>query len=285
MADAGIEVCCFDILLNDSAARTRISSKADAAKVRICSDLRALIDASDLIVSAVTASSARQVAMDSAAWLQPRHWFLDINSVSPGVKRANAARVEAAGAAYVEAAVMAAIPPQRLRTPMLLGGKKAAELADILSSYGMQVTAVSEEIGAASAIKMCRSVMIKGIEALAVECLFAARRFGAEQAVLASLDKTFPGMGWLGTQPDYLIGRIAEHGRRRAAEMREVAATLREAGMEPLMATATAERQQAVVDRMAECGMTYPEIEPFSWRVLADKLCQNSVTERTFSDL
>lgn len=149
----------------------------------------------------------------------------------------------------------------------------------------MQVTAVSDEIGTASAIKMCRSVMIKGIEALTVECLFAARRFGAEQAVLASLDKTFPGMGWLGTQPDYLISRVAEHGRRRAAEMREVAATLREVGIEPLTATATAERQQAVVDRMAKCGMTYPELEPFSWRVLADELYQSSVTERTFSDL
>lgn len=272
LAAAGLEVSCYDILFDDPVTRPLLVARADRSGVACRESLRRLIEVSDLVISAVTASAAQQVASDSAAYLQRRHWFMDINSVSPTVKRANAARVEASGAAYIEAAVMAAIPPQRLRTPLLLGGPKAGELAQILSSYGMQATAIAVEIGTASAIKMCRSVMIKGIEALTVECLFAARHFGAEQAVLASLDKTFPGMGWLGAQPDYFVSRIAEHGRRRAAEMREVADTLRDAGIEPLMATATAERQQAVVDRMKKLGLRYSELEPFSWGALADRL-------------
>ncbi len=103
----------------------------------------------------------------------------------------------------------------------------------------MNATAVSDKIGVASAVKMCRSVMIKGMEALAVECLFAARRYGAEEAVLASLDATYPQMGWRDKLPDYLVSRVAEHGRRRAAEMREVAESLRDVGIDPLMAEAT----------------------------------------------
>jgi 3-hydroxyisobutyrate dehydrogenase-like beta-hydroxyacid dehydrogenase len=167
---------------------------------------------------------------------------------------------------------MAPVPPQRLAVPMLLGGRRAGRLAAALKALGMNATAVAEEIGTASAIKMCRSIMIKGLEALTVECLFAARRFGAEDAVLASLDKTFPSMGWNAKLPDYLVGRVAEHGRRRAAEMREVALTVEDVGVSPLMATATAQRHDALVDRMAAAGLTYPADGKFLWRVLADAL-------------
>jgi 3-hydroxyisobutyrate dehydrogenase-like beta-hydroxyacid dehydrogenase len=119
---------------------------------------------------------------------------------------------------------------------------------------------------------MCRSILIKGLEALTVECLLAARAFGAEDRVLASLDHTYPHMGWAGDLPDYLVSRVAEHGRRRAAEMREVAATLRDIGLEPLMAAATAERQQWLIERMEAAGIEYRAGETFAWRALADAL-------------
>src|SRR5262249_25156248 len=127
-------------------------------------------------------------------------------------------------------------------------------------------------IGVASAVKMCRSIMIKGIEALAVECLLAARRFGAEQEVLASLNGTYPSMGWLDALPDYLVSRVAGDGRRRAAEMREVARTLADVKLEPTMALATALRQDWLVDAMAARDIPYPRHEAFSWRALADAL-------------
>jgi len=168
--------------------------------------------------------------------------------------------------------VMAPVPPHRLVVPMLLGGRRAGALAAALKAFGMHATAVADKIGTASAIKMCRSIMIKGIEALVVECMFAARRFDAEDAVLASLDKTFPIMGWKAELPDYLVSRVAEHGRRRAAEMREVAATLEDIGIRPIMAAATAERQDALVRQMVEAGVPYPAGEEFSWRALADAL-------------
>ena len=272
LAAAGLSVAAYDILLDDPASRAAMSVKIESAGARVCDTLSAAIKGAQLVISAVTAASAADVARDAAGSLTTGQVFLDINSVSPATKRANAQAVESSGADYVEAAVMAPVPPQRLAVPMLLGGRSASALAARLRELGMNTTAVSEEIGVASAIKMCRSIIIKGLEALTVECLLAARRFGAEKEVLASLDRTYPHMGWTGTHPDYLVSRVAEHGRRRAAEMREVAQTLRDVGIEPLMASATAERQEWLVDAMAAKGLKYRHDEPFSWKALIDSL-------------
>jgi 3-hydroxyisobutyrate dehydrogenase-like beta-hydroxyacid dehydrogenase len=225
----------------------------------------------------VTASSAADVAGKAAESLRAGQVLLDINSVSPARKLSNAALVEAAGADYVEAAVMAPVPPQRLRVPMLLGGKRAGVLAVELRNVGMNTTALSEQIGVASAVKMCRSIVIKGLEALTVESLLAARQFGAEREVLESLSGTFPSMGWTGQLPDYLISRAAEHGRRRAAEMREVARTLQDVDVEPVMALATAARQDWLIDAMAAKGLNYSSLSsPFSWRDLVDRLTKDT---------
>jgi 3-hydroxyisobutyrate dehydrogenase-like beta-hydroxyacid dehydrogenase len=272
LAQQGPAVSTYDILLDAPAARPAMLERVRAAAVAPCDTLGDAVRDADLVISAVTASSSRDVARDAAAWLRPGQIFLDVNSVSPETKRGNARAVEASGADYVEAAVMAPVPPQRLAVPMLLGGRRASALAAVLKGLGMNATVAAEEIGTASAIKMCRSIMIKGIEALVVESMFAARRFGAEQAVLASLDKTFPHMGWNAQLPDYLVSRVAEHGRRRAAEMREVALTLEDVGITPTMAAATAARHDALVRQMAAAGVAYPAEGTFSWRALADAL-------------
>jgi 3-hydroxyisobutyrate dehydrogenase-like beta-hydroxyacid dehydrogenase len=268
LAAKGGEVVTYDILLNTPA----MLEKAKQARVSAAQSFDAAVKDADLVISAVTAASSGDVALGASKALRAGQIFLDINSCSPATKRSNAQLVESSGAAYVEAAVMAPVPPQRLKVPMLLGGRRAAELAPALQALGMNATFLSEEIGVASAVKMCRSVVIKGLEALAVESMLAARRFGAEQEVLASLQGTFPQMGWQDKLPDYLISRVAEHGRRRAAEMREVAHTLQDVGVEPTMARATAARQDALIDAMAAHGVAYPHGDAFSWRWLADAL-------------
>jgi 3-hydroxyisobutyrate dehydrogenase-like beta-hydroxyacid dehydrogenase len=175
---------------------------------------------------------------------------------------------------FVEAAVMAPVSPQRLKVPMLLGGVRAATVAGRLQALGMNVRPVSERIGVASAIKMCRSVIIKGLEAIAVESMFTARRYGAEKEVLESLAATYPGMGWDGALPDYLISRVAEHGKRRAAEMREAAQAVADAGLEPLTALATARRQDWLAQVIAEFSLAVPKGETFAWRELADAIAE-----------
>lgn len=274
LAASGCEVSTYDILFDAPQSRAAMRAKAERAKVRAADSLADAVKDVELIISAVTASSSGDVAALAAKSLRAGQLFLDINSVSPGKKKSSCKVLETSGADYVEAAVMAPVPPQRLKVPMLLGGRRATEVAPLLAQLGLNVKPIATEIGIASAVKMCRSVIIKGIESLAVESMLAARKLGAEEQVLASLAQTYPGMGWDKALPDYLISRVAEHGRRRAAEMREVARTLKDVGIDPTMAAATAVRQDQLIDAMSAAGIAYRQDEPFSWRALADELIE-----------
>jgi 3-hydroxyisobutyrate dehydrogenase-like beta-hydroxyacid dehydrogenase len=271
-ASRGLEVSTYDILFDAPASREAMLAKARSLKVRAAENLADATADAQLVVSAVTASSALGVAVDLAQLLGTGQVFLDLNSVSPATKQRMANHFAKSPAHFIEAAVMAAFPPQRLKTPILLGGSHASDDAPRLSAIGLNVSVASDRIGVASAVKMCRSVVIKGLEAIAVESMLAARRYGAEDAVLKSLAATFPEMGWQEELPDYLISRVAEHGRRRAEEMREVAQAVRDVGIDPLMAEAIAERQDALVEAIAANLPGVRVEKSFSWRELADAL-------------
>jgi 3-hydroxyisobutyrate dehydrogenase-like beta-hydroxyacid dehydrogenase len=169
-------------------------------------------------------------------------YYLDINSVSPGRKQ-ETAKLLGDNARYVDVAVVAAIHPKRHRTPLLIAGPHAKPIAPLLREMDMELDVVGDTVGAAAAIKMIRSVMIKGIEALTLECFLAAARAGALDEVTASLKNNYPGLDW-STLSEYNLERMASHGERRAAEMEESAATLRELGLDPLMVDATVKRQR-----------------------------------------
>jgi 3-hydroxyisobutyrate dehydrogenase-like beta-hydroxyacid dehydrogenase len=273
-------VRAYDILLDDAATRDAMAKKAAAAGVAAADSHAAAVKGADLVISSVTAACAVDVARAFAPHGARGQVFLDINSISPEAKRGNARAIEASGADYVEAAVMAAVPPKRLKVPMLLGGPRAREVGATLNAMGFSTEVAGDAIGIASAIKMCRSVMIKGLEALTVECLLGARRYGAEKEVLASLAGTFPGMGWDKDLPNYLIGRVAEHGRRRAAEMREVAATLTGGGIAPRMASSTAELHDWFVDALGAADAAWNGDGAFDWRKSVDALLKSAAAEK-----
>jgi len=282
-AAVGLEVSAFDILLNAEPSRSAMMAKAKSAKVRACDSLEAAILGADLVISAVTACSAADVAVSAAPFLRGGQIYMDLNSVSPDTKLSIARDLNSSPATFVEAAVMAAVSPQRLKVPMLLGGADAATAAERLSAIGMNVKAISDRVGVASAIKMCRSIIIKGLEALTVESMFTARRYGAEKQVLESLAAAYPGMGWTEALPDYLIGRVAEHGKRRAAEMREAAQAVADAGLEPFTALATAQRQDWLAQTIAEFSLAMPKDKTFAWQELADSIAKSYLAEQETS--
>jgi 3-hydroxyisobutyrate dehydrogenase-like beta-hydroxyacid dehydrogenase len=272
LALRGMKVSVFDILFNSNRGRQPMLRKAQAYGVTAARGLGDCLHKAELVISAVTASSALDVAKEAAPILAEDQLFLDINSVSPGSKRKAAKYVERRRARYIEAAVMSPVPKHRLQVPILLGGPHAFEAAEPLQRIGMNAKPLSDQLGVASAVKMCRSVIIKGLEALVIESLFAARRYGAEDRVLESLAASYPGMGWEIDLPDYLISRVAEHGGRRAVEMREVAQTLKLVGIEPLMALAAAQRQQQLAGEIAKRNFALDASKQFSWRSLSDAL-------------
>jgi 3-hydroxyisobutyrate dehydrogenase-like beta-hydroxyacid dehydrogenase len=243
---------------------------AAQSSVMACSSIAQLCSSADLVISAVTASNTLAVAQAAAMHIRPGAIFLDLNSASPGTKQQAAALIDAAGAHYVEAGVMTSVPPYGVRVPMLLGGARAAELADVLMAWGMDAKAVSEKLGVASAIKMCRSVMIKGLEALVIESYTTARTYGVEAHVLPTLAETFPSIDWEQAGA-YFFSRVVQHGQRRAEEMREAANTVQEAGFEPFMARAIADKQQWVADQAR--GGVFDGLEKnASWQAYADRL-------------
>jgi 3-hydroxyisobutyrate dehydrogenase-like beta-hydroxyacid dehydrogenase len=201
----------------------------------------------DIVFLAVTASSSLQAAQSCLPGLRQGQLFCDINSVSPQRKIETAALVAPTGALYVDVAVMAPVAPYLHKVPCLIGGPGAEALLPRARAMGMKMDYVSAEVGQASAIKMFRSIMIKGLEALVLESMLAASEYRVEERVLASLKETFPALDWEKLS-GYMIERVVSHGKRRAAEMREVAETLRGIGIEPLMAGATAARQQWLAD-------------------------------------
>ncbi len=218
----------------------------------------------------VTAGEALKVAQQAAALLQPGQYFLDLNSVAPETKR-QAAEHFLPGA-YIDVAVMAPVPPARLQTPLLIGGPQAEAIAPRLQGLGLNARYGASTVGQVSAIKMCRSVMIKGLEALTTECLFAAREYGVEEEVLSSLHHSFPSLGWTGAFPDYLISRVAEHGIRRSEEMEEVVKTLRDVGSAGIMSEAIAKSQRQLPEQMAARSLSYRQLMPFDWKTLVARL-------------
>ncbi len=197
-----------------------------------------------LVVSAVTASQSVAAARDAASGMEPGAFLFDLNSASPGHKQAARDAVEAAGGRYVEAALMSPIGPRRLASPFLLGGAHSAAFLGVAEGYGMTgATALGGEVGRAAATKLCRSVIVKGLESLLSESLLAARTLGVERDVLDSLPNILPPADWEAVA-GYFMTRSVQHGRRRAEEMEEAAATVAEAGIEPWMARATVERQR-----------------------------------------
>ncbi len=251
---------------------TQAAELAHAAQAGVTAhrSARALCEASDLVISAVTASNTLAVAQEAATVIRPGSIFLDVNSASPGTKQQCAALIDAKGAHYVEAGVMTSVPPYGIRVPMLLGGARAAELAVVLDGWGMDAKAISEKLGVASAIKMCRSIMIKGLEALVIESYATARAYGVEDHVLPTLQETFPSIDWQ-QQGAYFFSRVVQHGQRRAEEMRESANTVREAGFEAIMTASIADKQQRVAD-LAAAGVFADLPKGARWQDYADRL-------------
>jgi 3-hydroxyisobutyrate dehydrogenase-like beta-hydroxyacid dehydrogenase len=242
LRESGIErIAAWDILFPQSEG-ARLKTAGEAMGARCAVSAQEAVAETDMVISAVTAASSLEAARSVAPHLAGNPYYLDINSVSPGRKQ-ETAKLLANRARYVDVAVVSAIHPKRHRTPLLIAGPQAESVSPLLRELEMQLSVVGDTVGAAAAIKMIRSVMIKGIEALTLECFLAASRAGILEEVTASLKNNYPGLDWPKIT-EYNLERMATHGERRAAEMEEAAATLRELGLDPLMVDATVERQR-----------------------------------------
>ncbi|WP_253825709.1 DUF1932 domain-containing protein [Vibrio sp. RE86] len=216
------------------------------------------IDGAQVIFSLVTADQAEPALQALIPSLSEKQIILDCNSCSPKTKQRLAQQVKAQGAEYIDVAIMAPVLAAKPRIPLNISGERADKVSDYLSQVGFDVEVISEQVGDASSIKMLRSVMVKGLEALTTECLLAARKSGVEEHVLKSLSSTYPGLA-LDDLSRYHMERMLNHGERRHAELKEVAATLGELEMNHSMVTGAMNWHQS----LGELSIEYIE-QPLS---------------------
>jgi 3-hydroxyisobutyrate dehydrogenase-like beta-hydroxyacid dehydrogenase len=266
--EPGAAVAAYDVRFCGPDAPV-LMAKAREAGVAPHPELARALDGAGIVLSAVVGSAAVEAGRAAASHLDAGQTYVDLNSVSPATKRAVERAVAASGAHFVEAAVMARVSPHAHRVPILLAGADAEAIAARLNAIGMRTEAVGNRVGQASANKMLRSIMIKGIEALLIECLVAARRCGIEERILDSVGETFPGVDWR-KAATYHLGRTAIHGARRVTEMQEVAQTLGELELEPLLADAIAKRIGWAFERLRDTQWT--QGEPGSYREILDAI-------------
>lgn len=245
-AQRPVEIRAYDIKTDSEHARGSKWREYAAAHVTGARSAKEALEDADAVLSLVTADQALRVAEAGAPHLANGALWYDMNSVAPDTKRAAARAVEAAGGRYVDVAVMSPVHPSRANVPLLVSGRHAASAVDGLMSIGFtSVRIVAGDVGRASSIKMIRSVIVKGIEALTAECVLAAGAANVLDEVLASLDASPPPPAWT-ERADYNLDRMMVHGLRRAAEMEEVVKTLDALGTGSAMTRATVARQRAI---------------------------------------
>jgi 3-hydroxyisobutyrate dehydrogenase-like beta-hydroxyacid dehydrogenase len=238
----GVEkIKVWDISFSDPSSIP--SNAANRFDVEQATSAENLIADASIVISAVTAEQTLNAVKSCFPAMEKNSYYMDVNSASPEEKKRAAEIINGTGAKYIEASIMSPIFPKRIKAPILLSGKFADEFVNIAYEVGFTgAKSCSDKYGVASATKMCRSVIVKGVESLLSESLLTARHYGVEDSVLKSLGDLFPGPDW-GKIAPYMISRSLMHGKRRAEEMREVMKTVADAGVEPIMSEACSKRQ------------------------------------------
>lgn len=238
----------YDVLIHDGDAGA-MRQAADTLDVRLCDSAAEAVTDAALVFSAVTAAQSLSALQPVAGALRSGQTVIDINSVSPDRKAASARLVRAQGAGYLDMAVMAPVHPAGHRTPVLVAGD-LDEVQGWLTRLDFRFDTAGPNPGDATAVKMVRSLFVKGLEAITVQTLAAAAASGCHDRIAASLARSYPGLGW----PDfaaYEFERVITHGRRRAEELREVSTTMADLGLAEAAALATAIADAQ--DRVAGC--------------------------------
>jgi 3-hydroxyisobutyrate dehydrogenase-like beta-hydroxyacid dehydrogenase len=252
------QVRTYDIKTETPGIADEIADRCAVLGIRNCSTLAEAVTGADAVFCTVTADQAGLAARQGAPHLAQGAFWFDLNSCAPSTKQASATVIEAVGGRYLDVAVMAPVHPKLNMVPCLVSGPHATEAAAFMAGLPMSVRVIDGAVGAASSIKMIRSVMVKGLEALTTECALAAIAAGVEGEVFGSLAKSYPGIDWP-ARAAYNFERMIVHGARRAAEMEEVAKTLDDLGLYSNVTDGTILWQR----RLAGSGVAAPDETAF----------------------
>jgi 3-hydroxyisobutyrate dehydrogenase len=237
MRERGAEVEAYDVLLSEDRGRAILQARARTEGIRF-RPLPEAVAHADYVLSTVTTQAAEEVARECVTYLSSGQIYLDLNSTAPSIKAELGWIIEPSGADFVEGAILGAVGATGARTRILVGGAKGREAAEALTELGLNASYYSPEIGKASMFKMLRSIFSKGLEVLILEFLVAARRAGVEQDLWQNVVDFMTGNPFEAVAANWVRSHAVAH-ERRYHEMVQVAETMREIGVEPVMTAAT----------------------------------------------
>lgn len=250
----GLELSAFDLRFGDPAAAPALRQAAAERAVTTLDDISGIASA-DIVLSLVVGSATRAAAASAAPHMRDGAVYIDLNSVGSETKQIAASEIARGKGSFIDGAVMAPVPRHAEKVPIVMAGERAAEMAERLNGFGMNVEAVGDQPGQASALKMIRSVMIKGVEALLIEALTSAEKVGVTERILDSVQESFPGLNWREIA-DYYLSRTFEHGARRVTEMTEAANTIESLGLDAHMSRAACKTIGSAHLAMKDKGLT-----------------------------
>lgn len=241
-----ISISVFDIKFDDKEFSESLMLRAKEQGVTVQEDLRSLVVNNDIILSIVTGEAAIHVVRECLPFLEKGKVFVDMNTLSPRKKMLMGEMIEKKGGSFVEVAILGAIASYGFKSPMLVCGERADQFVDLLANMSFNVTFLSNEIGKASYMKMLRSVFAKGVEALLLEMLVAAKRCDLVEPLMGAIVEHMDGSSFYDIANTWLTTN-AIHAERRTEEMEHVIETLNELNMKPIMAEATRDRLRTSV--------------------------------------
>jgi len=243
-----VTIYAYDVNRDHPTVGQVIRERAAALGVPLVASLEELCDKAVYLFCAASAKVAEAIAKDVQPFLRPDHYYIDMNAASPMTMERVAAHIAETGVAFIDAAVMDSVPPKKHKVAIYVSGSEARRFTEAANGWGMNMMFISETPGSSSAIKMFRSIFMKGLSVLLLETLHASRTYGVEETVLASLNESLT-VRPLHETTDLLLPRTAIHTERRVAEMKEVVSTLDMLGIDATMSEAVKAKLQWLADQ------------------------------------
>lgn len=258
-----------DAMMDHEVMGKQVHSRAEEAGVTLIASAKEVAQWADIIFAAVPSSFTMDVCEEIKDCLGSDKLYVDVSASTPATKEAIWEAIKDTGVLFADAAMLGSLPKDKHKVPITASGNGAAKFQELMTPYGMKITLAGEKAGSASAIKLVRSIFMKGIASLMIEMLQAADAYGVSDEVVASVSKSMDNIPFT-SHLDRLVTGSALHCVRRAAELKGSIAMLSEAELSPEMTVATKHRLEAL--ESYEFAKQYVDHKPAGWQEIIEAI-------------
>lgn len=258
-----------DAMMDHEVMGKQVHARAEKAGVTLVATSKEIAQWADIIFAAVPSSFTMDVCNDIKECLHPGQLYVDVSASTPAIKESIWESIKDTGVLFVDAAMLGSLPKDKHQVPITASGNGAEEFHKLMTLYGMKITLAGDKAGSASAIKLVRSIFMKGIAALMLDTMQAADAYGVSNEIVASIGKSMDGIPFQ-SHLDRLITGTALHCNRRATELKGSIAMLEEVGLNPEMTAAAKHSHEALAKY--DFASRYIDTKPVHWQEIIEAI-------------